>query len=54
MCNANCLMVLGGGMNYAPYDAIIVTAAAPEIPDSLIKLSLAIGGRLIIPVGRSS
>ncbi len=39
-----------GWENYAPYDAIIVTAAAPEIPNSLIN-QLAIGGRLIIPVG---
>jgi protein-L-isoaspartate(D-aspartate) O-methyltransferase len=35
----------------APYDAISVTAAAPEIPPPLLE-QLAIGGRLIIPVGR--
>jgi protein-L-isoaspartate(D-aspartate) O-methyltransferase len=34
----------------APFDAIIVTAAAPHIPQPLID-QLAIGGRLIIPVG---
>lgn len=34
----------------APYDAIIVTAAAPEIPKALIE-QLKIGGRLISPVG---
>ena len=34
----------------APYDAIIVTAGAPRIPDDLIA-QLAIGGRLVIPVG---
>lgn len=34
----------------APYNAIIVTAGAPVVPDSL-KHQLAIGGRLIIPVG---
>ncbi len=34
----------------APYDAIIVTAAAPEIPFPLLR-QLAIGGRLVIPVG---
>lgn len=35
---------------YAPYDAIIVTAGAPIIPDAL-KMQLSIGGRLVIPVG---
>ena len=34
----------------APYDAIIATAGAPEIPLELID-QLAIGGRLVIPVG---
>ncbi len=34
----------------APYDAIIVTAAAPRVPDTLLS-QLAIGGRLVIPVG---
>ncbi|MGM0502779.1 MAG: protein-L-isoaspartate(D-aspartate) O-methyltransferase [Bacillota bacterium] len=34
----------------APYDGIIVSAAAPEIPDSLIE-QLVEGGYLIIPVG---
>jgi len=34
----------------APFDAILVTAGGPVIPDSLID-QLAIGGRLIIPVG---
>ena len=36
-----------------PYDAIIVTAAAPRLPKSLIS-QLAIGGRLVIPVGTLS
>lgn len=35
----------------APYDAIVVTAAAPEVPPALIE-QLAAGGRLVIPVGR--
>lgn len=34
----------------APYDAIIVSAAAPRIPPALVE-QLAEGGRLIIPVG---
>ena len=34
----------------APYDAIITTAGAPAIPDSLIE-QLAIEGRMVIPVG---
>lgn len=34
----------------APFDAIIVTAGAPDVPDVLID-QLALGGRLVIPVG---
>lgn len=34
----------------APYDSILVTAAAPEIPKSLLK-QLKIGGVMILPVG---
>jgi protein-L-isoaspartate(D-aspartate) O-methyltransferase len=36
----------------APYDAIIVTAAPPEIPKAL-QDQLKIGGRMIVPVGES-
>jgi protein-L-isoaspartate(D-aspartate) O-methyltransferase len=36
----------------APYDAIVVSAAAPAIPPPLIE-QLAEGGRLVIPVGGS-
>lgn len=36
---------------FAPYDGIIVTAGAPSVPDSLMQ-QLAIGGRLVIPVGQ--
>lgn len=39
-----------GWSAYAPFDGIVVTAGAPVIPDAL-KQQLAIGGRLIIPVG---
>ncbi len=34
----------------APWDGIIVTAAAPAIPDALLE-QLAVGARLVIPVG---
>ena len=34
----------------APYAAIMVTAAAPQIPNSLLE-QLAFGGKLVIPVG---
>ncbi len=36
--------------NHAPFDKIIITAGAPEIPKELLK-QLKIGGRMIIPVG---
>jgi protein-L-isoaspartate(D-aspartate) O-methyltransferase len=36
----------------APFDAIIVSAAAPRIPQALVD-QLAIGGRLVVPVGES-
>ena len=39
-----------GWSDFAPYDGIVVTAAAPEVPDPLVK-QLADGGRLVIPVG---
>ena len=39
-----------GWPKYAPYDGIIVTAAAPEIPEKLLE-QLAPGGRMVIPVG---
>jgi protein-L-isoaspartate(D-aspartate) O-methyltransferase len=36
----------------APFDAILVAAAGPEVPEAL-KGQLVVGGRLVIPVGRS-
>ncbi len=39
-----------GWQDEAPFDAIIVTAGAPQIPDVLID-QLTEGGRLVVPVG---
>lgn len=39
-----------GWQDLAPFDAIIVTAAPNEVPESLLD-QLAIGGRLVIPAG---
>jgi protein-L-isoaspartate(D-aspartate) O-methyltransferase len=39
-----------GWENESPFDAIVVTAGSPKIPDTLIS-QLAVGGRLVIPVG---
>lgn len=51
----NVSVVIGDGTQgfpqYAPYDAIIVSAAAPEVPQALLD-QLAEGGRMVIPVGR--
>ncbi|GJQ20595.1 MAG: protein-L-isoaspartate O-methyltransferase [Bacteroidia bacterium] len=39
-----------GWSEFAPYDRIVVTAAAPEVPEPLLN-QLAEGGKLVIPVG---
>lgn len=40
-----------GWQNYAPFDAVIVTAGAPVVPDALIN-QLKDNGRLLIPIGK--
>jgi len=39
-----------GWREYAPYDAILVTAGSPSVPEPLAE-QLAEGGRLLIPIG---
>jgi protein-L-isoaspartate(D-aspartate) O-methyltransferase len=39
-----------GWREEAPFEAIIVTAGSPEIPDALVE-QLSVGGRMVIPVG---
>jgi protein-L-isoaspartate(D-aspartate) O-methyltransferase len=39
-----------GWSRYAPYDAILVAAGAPSVPDALVS-QLAEGGRMLIPIG---
>lgn len=50
----NVSLLLGDGTigwrEYAPYDAILVSAAAPDVPSPLVD-QLAIGGSLLVPVG---
>lgn len=41
-----------GKEQYGPYDGILITAAAPEVPESLLK-QLKPGGRLVVPLGKS-
>ena len=50
----NILVFYGDGTlgwpEYAPFDAIVVTAGGPDVPETL-KRQMVIGGRLVIPVG---
>ena len=39
-----------GWAEHAPFDAVIVTAAPPEIPKELVR-QLKTGGRMVVPVG---
>ncbi len=42
------------GLNeYAPFDGIMVTAAASHVPEELL-VQLAVGGRMVIPIGTST
>jgi protein-L-isoaspartate(D-aspartate) O-methyltransferase len=51
---SNVALMVGDGTigwsRYSPYDAILVAAGGPEIPDPLMA-QLAVGGRMLIPVG---
>ncbi|MBI4598326.1 MAG: protein-L-isoaspartate(D-aspartate) O-methyltransferase [Candidatus Omnitrophica bacterium] len=51
---ANVHLTTGNGSlgwpEHAPYDAIIVTAAAPDVPPPLVE-QLEDGGRLVLPIG---
>lgn len=51
---SNVSVLLGDGSHgwsaYAPYDAILVSAASPDVPQPLVD-QLADGGRLLVPVG---
>jgi len=51
----NVSLLLGDGTlgwrDYAPYDAILVSAAAPQVPAPLAE-QLADGGKILIPLGR--
>lgn len=39
--------------NHAPFDKILITAGAPEVPKELLN-QLKIGGRMVVPVGGSN
>jgi len=40
-----------GWADFAPFDAILVSAGAPDVPEAL-KDQLAAGGRMVVPAGR--
>jgi protein-L-isoaspartate(D-aspartate) O-methyltransferase len=41
-----------GKEQYGPYDGVLITAAIREVPETLLQ-QLKIGGRLVVPLGRS-
>ena len=53
----SCVQVIAGDGTLgfpeeAPFDAIVVTAGAETLPDAYIR-QLQVGGRIVIPIGRS-
>lgn len=42
-----------GKPQYGPFDGIIITAAAPEVPTAILQ-QLKTGGRLVVPIGTTS
>ncbi|MDI1276800.1 protein-L-isoaspartate(D-aspartate) O-methyltransferase [Methylobacter sp.] len=42
-----------GWQDHAPYDGILVAAAPPEIPEMLLQ-QMAVGGVMVIPIGKGS
>ena len=52
----NALLVYGDGFEglpqYAPFDGILITCGAPEIPEELMK-QLSINGKMVAPIGRN-
>ena len=53
----NVTVIYGDGYRglpkHAPFDAVIVTAAPPRIPEPLVT-QLAVGGRMVLPVGETN
>jgi protein-L-isoaspartate(D-aspartate) O-methyltransferase len=51
---ANVSLLLGDGTlgwrDFAPYDAMVVAAASPDVPQPLLE-QLAPGGRILLPLG---
>lgn len=51
---SNVALLVGDGTigwsRYAPYDAILVAAGGPDVPEPLLA-QLAVGGRMLIPIG---
>ncbi|MGD2163309.1 MAG: protein-L-isoaspartate(D-aspartate) O-methyltransferase [Anaerolineales bacterium] len=53
ICNVHVIHADGtnGWPEASPYDGIVVTAGAPEVPEPLVE-QLAVGGHLVLPVGK--
>ncbi len=51
----NALLIHGDGFKglpeYAPYDGVLITCGAPDVPEELIK-QLALNGKMVAPIGR--